>query len=75
MDRRTHGLIRSKPPQTFCGLPTKGLSTTTDPFQVTCDGCIPVMEMMGELPNLSGPVEKRGRGRPSEESKKKGWFS
>lgn len=63
-DDPTHGLMRSRPPQTFCGLNTNGRRVTDDPFQVSCNECIRLMHLTDNMPNLGGEIQKRGRGRP-----------
>jgi len=68
-DQRTHGVLTETPPaQTYCGLSTYGRKVTHDPFRVDCASCKPIMQLMGVLPNLTAPVQPRGRGRPKKRS-------
>lgn len=43
-DHTIHGLVGSKPDQTFCGKEPFGLKTTADKNQVTCLKCLSVIE-------------------------------
>ncbi len=69
-DQNVHGVVGSIVQQTHCGLGTDGRKITHDPLKVTCSNCIAVMNRTEDIPNLSGPVVKRGRGRPSGSGKK-----
>jgi hypothetical protein len=74
-DRRTHGLLTTKPPaQTYCGLDTYGRKATADPFAVDCEDCKRNMRIAGVLPDLQAPIEPRGRGRPRGSTKKRSLF-
>jgi len=66
-----HGLVESVPPQTYCGLPIASRSDATyDPLRVTCRRCRQLMHITGDMPNLSGEIEKNPGGRP----RKRRWF-
>ncbi len=75
-DGRTHGVLTTKPPaQTYCGLSIDGnITSTSDPFNVDCSDCKRYMKLMGILPDLTAPIQPRGRGRPTGTTKKRRLF-
>jgi hypothetical protein len=43
-DHQVHGLVGSRPDQTYCGKVPFGLTTTTDKERITCLKCLSVVE-------------------------------
>jgi hypothetical protein len=59
-----HGLLSSRPKQTYCGEKPAGLVTTSNLLRVTCPACKQIMIRVGADP---GGLTLKKPGRPKKE--------